>query len=542
MGRAPAPVAPNSTARSATGVRAGVAGGQEVARDQEGEARPDGVRDRQCAVEQPRIRVQPLAQPEIRGVQSRRVKGLHLRRCEVHAEPAVKRRIAVVEMVVPEIPARVRPGAPGEQGEGGQDQGEGAERAAPAPRYGHAGGPWRCTKERDKSRTRPRRAIRGAPLSSADPSAGMRATAQIIRAARWAAAGQLGDHLREFVRTRRRARRIAASPLFDAAWYRRHYEDLGADISDADLALHYLLRGAAEGRSPGPRFDGEWYLRRYPDVLTGGGNPLLHYIEQGQREGRETAPVRAVALPRLALTDANYRRWIAEYDRLDDARRAAVRARVAALRRPGLFSVVLLDPEPGDGRSVLAGQLYPHWELLAGSPEAAREARGDFLIFLPRGVALAKTALAEMALALDGAPDADLLYADEDRIGPDGLRCDPDFKPDWDPDLALGRDLIGPTGAYRRSLVEQAGLPDLAALPEFACRCAARASQVLHVTGVLFHTRSPSPPRISPVRAASLADPAPSVTVIIPTRDRARLLARCVDGLLRRTDYAHSKS
>ncbi|HEY2618378.1 MAG TPA: glycosyltransferase family 2 protein [Acetobacteraceae bacterium] len=34
-----------------------------------------------------------------------------------------------------------------------------------------------------------------------------------------------------------------------------------------------------------------------------------------------------------------------------------------------------------------------------------------------------------------------------------------------------------------------------------------------------------------------LPDPAPLVSLIVPTRDRAELLARCVDGLLRRTDY-----
>ena len=34
-----------------------------------------------------------------------------------------------------------------------------------------------------------------------------------------------------------------------------------------------------------------------------------------------------------------------------------------------------------------------------------------------------------------------------------------------------------------------------------------------------------------------LPDPAPGVTVVIPTRDRADLLRACVDGLLRRTDY-----
>ncbi len=162
--------------------------------------------------------------------------------------------------------------------------------------------------------------------------------------------------------------------------------------------------------------------------------------------------------------------------------------------------------------------------------------RGDFLVFLPPGVVLAETALFEMAMAIEAVPATDLLYADEDRIGPDGLRGDPDFKPEWDPDLAQARDLIGPTGAYRRELAERIGLPEADTLPDFARHCAAAAGLIRHVPAVLFHrtsARRDSPPRTR----GSGRSRSPSVTAIIPTRDRARLLARCVEGLLHRTDY-----
>ena len=225
----------------------------------------------------------------------------------------------------------------------------------------------------------------------------MPAIAQLIKAARWAAAGQLGDRLREHLRSRHRARRIAASPLFDAAWYRRQYPEIG----HADPALHYLVHGAAEGRSPGPRFDGEWYLRSYRDVLNAGENPLWHYIEHGMQEGREIAPVSAVPLPRLPLNDANYRRWVQAYEVLDEARRKAVCRRVRALRRRVVFSVVLLGGKRDAELSALGGQLYPHWEALI--PDSAPAAAGESVIFLPPGVALAETALARIAVAISWA-------------------------------------------------------------------------------------------------------------------------------------------
>lgn len=82
----------------------------------------------------------------------------------------------------------------------------------------------------------------------------------------------------------RHYRLLRASPLFDSAWYRRHYPDVSA--SKVDPAWHYLLKGAREGREPGPLFNAGSYLAANPDVARSGGNPLVHYLQYGQNEGR----------------------------------------------------------------------------------------------------------------------------------------------------------------------------------------------------------------------------------------------------------------
>src|SRR3546814_19934023 len=62
-----------------------------------------------------------------------------------------------------------------------------------------------------------------------------------------------------------------------------------------------------------------------------------------------------------------------------------------------------------------------------------------------------------MAVELEAHPDADVLYADEDKID-DGERLfDPFFKPDWSPELFLSQNMINHLGVYRRSLVEAVG-------------------------------------------------------------------------------------
>jgi glycosyltransferase involved in cell wall biosynthesis len=86
---------------------------------------------------------------------------------------------------------------------------------------------------------------------------------------------------------------IAASSLFDAAWYLSRNADVAA--AGIDPVRHYIDYGASEGRDPGPGFSSSAYLAAYPDVKRAGTNPLLHYLEYGLAEGRAIRPSSAVA-------------------------------------------------------------------------------------------------------------------------------------------------------------------------------------------------------------------------------------------------------
>jgi GT2 family glycosyltransferase len=282
----------------------------------------------------------------------------------------------------------------------------------------------------------------------------------------------LPARLRAWRALRRSARRIAASGWFDAPWYRARYPDIA---DEADPALHYLRRGAAEGRSPGPRFDGPAYARRHPEVVLENVNPLLHFLDRG---GTDATPVTAPPLPAMPLNDANYRRWL------------------AAIEHAG------------------AGDALPDEFVLVATPS----------------VRLRPDAPAAFARAIAADPAVDVLYADEDRLDAQGQRRSPLFKPDWDADWFAEQDLIGGAAVFRRGLLRdgEAADPWRAAL-----RIARQGGRIGHVASVLFHAAAPR--RSAPPAAYPHASPL--VSVIVPTRDRAGLLAACADGLLRRTDY-----
>jgi GT2 family glycosyltransferase len=60
-------------------------------------------------------------------------------------------------------------------------------------------------------------------------------------------------------------------------------------------------------------------------------------------------------------------------------------------------------------------------------------------------------------LEVEDHPDAGLIYSDEDKIDSVGLRSNPFFKPDWNPELFLGQNFINHLGVYRTELLREIG-------------------------------------------------------------------------------------
>ncbi len=76
------------------------------------------------------------------------------------------------------------------------------------------------------------------------------------------------------------------STALDATFYRAINDDVAR--ARLDPVLHYIHEGWREGRDPAPWFSTRAYLERNPDVE--GLNPFHHYLARGWREGREAEP------------------------------------------------------------------------------------------------------------------------------------------------------------------------------------------------------------------------------------------------------------
>lgn len=77
-------------------------------------------------------------------------------------------------------------------------------------------------------------------------------------------------------------------PLFNTSWYLQTYPDVPPDINGL---IHYLEYGANDSRNPHALFDTTWYLQQHPSLVTSGMNPLLDYLANGYKPGADPHPL-----------------------------------------------------------------------------------------------------------------------------------------------------------------------------------------------------------------------------------------------------------
>jgi glycosyltransferase involved in cell wall biosynthesis len=206
-------------------------------------------------------------------------------------------------------------------------------------------------------------------------------------------------------------------------------------------------------------------------------------------------------------------------------------------------------------------------------------ASGHFLAMLDHDDVLPEHALVEVAIELNKNPHASLIYTDEDKIDDEGKRFNPYFKPDFSPELLYGQNYLNHLSVFRADAVRAIGgwrkgyegsqdydliLRLIRQLPP---------NQIRHIPKVLYHWRvvkgstaysisEKSYALTAGLKAlkehlweteqghAALVDglpyyravypipqPAPLVTLIIPTKDQQPILERAIDSILGKTTY-----
>lgn len=139
--------------------------------------------------------------------------------------------------------------------------------------------------------------------------------------------------------------------------------------------------------------------------------------------------------------------------------------------------------------------------IVLASNAALASATGEFVGFLDHDDELYPEALEEVVVRLAAQPDLDVVYTDEDKIDPSGVRSQPHFKPDWSPELLRSCMYTSHFTVMRRSLVDAVGGfragYDGAQDYDLMLRAAERTDRIAHVPRVLYGWRT------TPLSAAS---------------------------------------
>ena len=213
--------------------------------------------------------------------------------------------------------------------------------------------------------------------------------------------------------------------------------------------------------------------------------------------------------------------------------------------------------------------------ISSASNTALEMATGELVAFLDQDDELRPHALLMVVEAFKAQPTAQLLYSDEDKLSTTGVRFDPYFKPDFNLGLLRSHNYMCHLAVYRRSLlIELGGLRmgfEGAQDYDLVLRAVDRVGSVgiIHVPRVLYHWRvsvgstaaghdnksyafdAGRRALAEHLERRSLAgdvleapeargmyrirwhrpNPAPLVSIVIPTRNGTELVRQCLDSL-----------
>ncbi|MGE0279877.1 MAG: glycosyltransferase [Rhizobiaceae bacterium] len=369
------------------------------------------------------------------------------------------------------------------------------------------------------------------------------------------------------------------------------------------------------------RFNNKYYALSNPEVVAAGVKPFEHYLHAGRWEGREGWPPPKLPGQHQAAWGSDYQHWIERRD-ANESSLAALAEAVGRMPNKPLISVVMPvynTPEAllRDAIDSVAGQIYPHWELCIADDAsteahirpmledyAARDPRikivcrernghiseatnsafalatGEWIALLDHDDLLRSDSLAEVAMEIVGHPEAQLIYSDEDKLGDDGLRYDPYFKPDYSRELFRSQNYFNHLTVHRAENIRAVdgwrkgfeGSQDY----DLNLRVLERIepATIRHIPKVLYHWRAAKgsvaasagektyafsagmralqehverlklPARVEPAPDTpfyrvklDLPSQPPLVSLIIPAKDKVKLTRGCISSILEKTTY-----
>lgn len=322
------------------------------------------------------------------------------------------------------------------------------------------------------------------------------------------------------------------------------------------------------------------------------------------------------------ISHNDYGEWLSQYDVVNDKTPSVLRIKSEQFAHKPVISVLMpvYNAKPEWLTAAIDSvreQIYPYWQLCiaddastdsairpilqryieldsrihvvfreknghisSASNSALELVRGEWVALLDQDDLLPNQALFWIVDAINKSPTAALIYSDEDKINEKGIRCWPNFKPDWNRDLFYSQNMICHLGVYRSDLIRKIGgfregfegSQDYDLVLRFIEEI--EDDQIIHIQKILYHWRAHqlSSAHTNDVKPYALLagqralqehldrqqinakvdlldfgmyrvkyalpDMLPLVSLIIPTRNGKSLLQQCIDSIVNKTTYS----
>ena len=204
---------------------------------------------------------------------------------------------------------------------------------------------------------------------------------------------------------------------------------------------------------------------------------------------------------------------------------------------------------------------------------AIKSSQGEFFTRLLPGVVLREHALYLVANEINNFPEADVIYTDEDHLNNQGERCHPFFKPDWNPDLFFSLNLLSNIAIFKKDVIRKTGGYQHSNTTDIDWDLALRIidaipnSHIRHIPHVCVHclynksTPDTKEAHFQTIKSHferinkdvalvqtdclywhlkyPIPDPAPLVSILIPTKNQYDLISNCIQSIRKNTQYSN---
>jgi GT2 family glycosyltransferase len=285
-----------------------------------------------------------------------------------------------------------------------------------------------------------------------------------------------------------------------------------------------------------------------------------------------------------------YQRWISKYDTITLRHKNHIAGLIGNFKNLPLISIILVIERPEIkflklGLDSLTNQIYQNWQLVVVADQANPEitnllqtyqntitvknlnlaldaCQGQYFTLLNDEDILRAHALFHIVDTINKHPHVALIYSDEDQINNLGKRFNPHFKSDFNYELFLSYNMLNRLVVYKTDVAKEVGGFDLKLEDSHDYDLSFKFFEkigfagIYHIPRVLYHQRSSLSVKKSDTLVISnhlkrigveasvtkitqhyhrvkfvLPKNPPLVSIIIPTKDKLDLLAKCIDSI-----------